>query len=557
MLTVNASNCSAISLLRCFAGSGDSTSSNGDVIRYNDGSRMRDATILRATPYLIELASEVSISGVTITTATNFEVHRGAPLRNVELAYDLRQIVTTDFQGTLRVSYKADRPDLAAEGIMDIASGAEIEQRIGLIHPDNPLALGCDMVSRSGGTDGTRVFYALAVESDTVEGYAAALDVLQGEDVYFVVPLTSDPAVISMYEAHVNAQSQPQNKHERRLLATSVLQTFNRIVPATATAAAPTGTVHYTGAGPYVPVTDTFASTNIDWTLVKPGMMLKILTSADQNSVVLQERRIKSVDTVNRRCTVYAAFDSVFVDPDGNNMTVPPTLNVRIDTYPYSKLQQAEIWRDEAKTLAEQRVVMVRPHECYLTYTDKTTSRAQDRQIVAPMYYGCAALAGLLSSLPPQQPITNLNVPGIDKLVFSNTYFTPDQLNTIAEGGNLILQQATRGSLVSVRHQLTTDMTSIETRELSIGIAIDYVAKYFRTAYRPYIGKHNVTSELLTQLRGIGEAIMRALVQAGIVAKGSRLVNVTQNVDRPDEVDITVDLVPLYPCNRITVTLNV
>jgi hypothetical protein len=285
--------------------------------------------------------------------------------------------------------------------------------------------------------------------------------------------------------------------------------------------------------------------------------MLSILTTSDTGSAVVVQRRIRSVNTVGQYCTVYEAFPTSVVDPDGNTSTVPPTVYFKIDTYPYSKSQQAEIWRDEAKAYGNARLQMVRPEACYLTYTDKTGPTNVDIQIRAPMYFGCAALAGYHSTVLASQPLTNAAVPGIDKLDTSNTYFGADQLNTIAEGGGLILFQATRGSSVVVRHQLTTDMTSIETRELSINVAIDYAAMYYRESFRPFIGKNNITAELLTQLRGIGESVNKALIDGRILGRGSRFMDLVQNAERPDSVDIKVRGQPLYPCNAIDITLNV
>jgi hypothetical protein len=151
--------------------------------------------------------------------------------------------------------------------------------------------------------------------------------------------------------------------------------------------------------------------------------------------------------------------------------------------------------------------------------------------------------------------MTNVSIPGVQELVHSNTYFLPDQLNTIAEGGNTILIQRTKSTPCYVRHQLTTNMASIEERELSITVAVDYCAKVMRIGLRPYIGKHNITDELLTQLRGIAESLLRALVEGFVVRQGSTLERLEQNTDRPDEVDLDISLIVFYPCNRINVTL--
>lgn len=550
-----------IALLRCLRGRSDVSNGAGDALSFTSGSTTYRLEILRATPYLIDFVDAFPAS-LPAVPHIGFTVHRGVQLRNTDLAYDVRERLTTDFGGLVRISYVADRVDLAQNGLMDIANQQEIEDRIGLIHPNNPLALGADMVTRSGLTDGNRVFFALAIESDTVDGYMAALTTLETTDLaYYVVPLTQEKAVLSAYQAHVDSQSQPANKHERRLFFTTTLPTYDRIAPVGSTVAL-TGRVAVVGdptpgAAPYTIRADTLFSEDLDWTTVKPGQMIKVLATLDTGSAVIEERRIKSVNSVEKTATVLTPFSDSIADPDGNNLTLPPTISFVVDTYPRSRLEQAVAWRDEAKVIADQRVCMIRPHQCLITYTDKTGVAPTDKQIVVPTYYAAAALAGLLASKPPQQPVTNMAVPGVDALLYSNTYFTPDQLNTIAEGGNLILVQASSASLPSVRHQLTSDMSTIELRELSINVAIDFCAYYFRTAYRPFIGKHNITNEFITQMRGIGEAVVRSLVEAGVVGRGSALRDVRQNKDAPDELMVDVDLQPLYPCNRISVTLYV
>ncbi len=552
-LNLTSANVSAISLLRCFAGRNDGPNLNGDFVRFTAGGATYSIEILDVAPYRITLAAPLPAG---VSGATSLEIHRGIRAADQEIAYDLRQVVTTGYSGPVTVSYEAARSDLAANGVMEVASRDEIEATLGMIHPRNPLALGADMATRTGGANGTTVIFVVSVDSDTVDGYAKALETVGNEEAYFIVPLSQDKDVLDLVSAHVSTQSQPLNKHERRAYISTALRTSDPILPQTGTTALQ-GNVGYTGSGPYTPIATQFNGPGVNWALVQPGQMLSVLTTSDTGSAVLVQRRIRSVNTVGQYCTVYEAFPASVTDPDGNTATVPPTVYFKIDTYPYSKSQQAEIWRDEAKGYGNPRLSMVRPEACYLTYTDKTGPSNVDIQIRAPMHFGCAALAGYHATLSPSQPLTNTAVPGIDKLDTSNTYFGPDQLNTIAEGGNLILVQASRGSSTTIRHQLTTDMTSIETREVSINVAMDYTAKYYRESYRPYIGKNNITAELLTQLRGIGESVNKALVDSRIIGRGSRFVDLTQNADRPDSVDIKVRGQPLYPCNAIDITLNV
>jgi hypothetical protein len=130
-------------------------------------------------------------------------------------------------------------------------------------------------------------------------------------------------------------------------------------------------------------------------------------------------------------------------------------------------------------------------------------------------------------------------------------------MNTIAEGGNNLMVQTTRTSLPYSRHQLMTDMTSLVTREFSIIKLVDFSAKYIRNSLRPYIGNHNITQEFLTQLRGITESIIRALVQSNVLLNQTRLLSLYQDKDAPDTVVIEIQLDVPYPCNFIHVILYI
>ena len=113
--------------------------------------------------------------------------------------------------------------------------------------------------------------------------------------------------------------------------------------------------------------------------------------------------------------------------------------------------------------------------------TIKTTVQGLEKAL--PSYYAAAAIVGQVGALPPQQGHTNYPIPGLTGVVGSEK-FTKAQLNRMAGGGTFILAQDVQGGAVYCRHQLSTDMTSIETRELSITKIVDFVAKFLRTGVR-------------------------------------------------------------------------
>jgi hypothetical protein len=201
--------------------------------------------------------------------------------------------------------------------------------------------------------------------------------------------------------------------------------------------------------------------------------------------------------------------------------------------------------------------MLVRPDTIEITYTDTTDVFPVDTKALVPMYYGAAVFAGMASYLPPQQPMTNTPVPGIDRVIHSNTYFIEENLNLIASGGNNILVQSSAVSAPYSRHQLMCNMASLTTREFSIVKGVDFTAKYLRNSLRPYIGNHNITAEFLTQLTGIAEAVILSLVNSGVLMAGTTVLSCYQDPDNLDSVLLNISCVVPYPCNRINVTLYI
>ena len=538
-ISVVANDLTNLYLLKVFQGYDDASNVAGDFIVGSTGAGIPFKNeIRRATPYLIELREDLPALG---TTTTACALQRGIRARGVTVSYDLTKRLTSDFTGNVLMNYEAARVDLSVNGLIDVASQAEIEDKLGMIDPGNPIALGADMVNRSGLTGGGNIFYAIATDGETTDAFQAALDTLETtEQAYYIVPLTQDPAILDLFINHVTAQSQPLNKHELRCFISRALDIVDAVWPLTVDQAVPHGTVDGVDA-------TKFASAEIDWSLVTAGDMVHILPSADITATPTVSLRIQTVSVAGGYIKTFDTFPS----------TVGASSHFKIETYPRSKQEQAELERDQAKGIGNQRVCMIRPDQIEISYTNKRGPAPMNTTVVVPAQYACAAFAGLRGAMTPQQPMTNMMVPGINRLVHGADYFTQDQLNTIAEGGNLILTQVNPNTPVTVRHQITTNMDSIQSRELSYDIIADYTAIVLRTGLRPYIGKHNITREFLIQLRHITETLIKGLIADGVLLPGTQIMTFAQNQDRPDEIDIEINAEIPLPVNRINITLYI
>lgn len=169
--------------------------------------------------------------------------------------------------------------------------------------------------------------------------------------------------------------------------------------------------------------------------------------------------------------------------------------------------------------------------------------------------FAAAMVALLVLTTPPEQPITNSFVPFISGVIWGDT-ISEDTLDTYAEAGVLLLVSDKFGTGAYVRHQLTTDVSTIETRELSITVAVDYVAKLLRKATKPYVGRYNIDGKFLQTLSLVLSSAIHTLLEKGVV-RDLKVLSMTQNQVTPDTIDIQIDLLPKYPGNYIKISLQI
>jgi hypothetical protein len=177
-----------------------------------------------------------------------------------------------------------------------------------------------------------------------------------------------------------------------------------------------------------------------------------------------------------------------------------------------------------------------------------------------PGYYLCAALGGMVAGFPVQQGFTNVGVAGIADLKFSNFYFTRAQMNTMAAAGTFLFIQETQGSIPFVRHELTTDMSVLENRELLVVKNWDWLSYFYYDALQSFIGKWNITPDSLNTLR-------QTIISASELVKGQKLpkigpplldytiASIAQDPNNKDTVNINLNISVVYPMNYINLFL--
>lgn len=424
----------------------------------------------------------------------------------------------------LYVGYKALRQDLS--DVMTLYSVNEIEGKLGKIVPENPLAYGVS-IAMANAAIGIK---CIGVDSDDLPGYTEAKDRLETHDpVYALVPLTFDPAILSMFKLHAEQMSQPERGMWRITLGCTRLVTEKEI-------AAGVGKVSRDGDGDLVRLTAdeaTFLSGSVD-----AGDKL-IMFDASGNEHEYTVSSVVSEDLLT--VTQSEPFDEeVFTDAGEYTFRVMHSLD---------KLGQANEIAATSRAYGSSRFVNIWPDVCIIG----------DREL--PGYYLACAVAGGIGGLPSHYGFTRLSIAGIDGLKNSNNYFNNDQLDAMADGGTFIFVQASSSAPPHIRHQLTTDRSTLEMQELSFVKNFDYVSYICRDTMNAFIGKYNITQSTLATLRTALRGILETLKLDTSPRIGSRVLDynitsVAQMEDVRDRVEMVAEVSFPYPLNTIGLHLT-
>lgn len=327
--------------------------------------------------------------------------------------------------------------------------------------------------------------------------HARAIALLATQEVYAITPLTSDTSIFSSYRSHVDAQSTATEKKERIVFLTP-----------------------------------------------------KITWGADNATT---SRTIRdNASAVGMKRSFY---------------TFPDVAYFRVTSWPVQKLKSTYINAMYAFSNTEYALLAntytLASGTIYKAGTPITSSVYADLKadtkyyqfnayIPVPGSFVGAAIAGQVSGQLPEQGHTNLPIAGPSNLKYSNEWFTEAQLNTMATGGNYIMTSV--GGVVACRHQLSTDMTSIERRELSITKTVDFVSKYIRNTVSGYIGRSLITPQFLKILGSIISGLGQTLVREGRLNSFS-LLSLAQDSVAKDTILVSIQIGPKYPVNYIKIDL--
>lgn len=354
-----------------------------------------------------------------------------------------------------------------------LTSVDEVEAVLGPVVPDNKLAYGMNRALLN--SNGVGVYYC-STPSDDASGFNEALDRISIEDnVWSLVPLTFDTAVLANMEAFINEQSNEINNNWKKGW---FCRQVDRVTPfyTEENGSQLEGTIAADGHGDYKIVTVPGAKFKTTGSAVRSGDILKYNPHTVDMVIVYDEAVIES-----------ATDDETLVLRDeAINIVTPSVMEVWRESGLY---EYAADIAAASSSYGNRRINNIWPE----SIPDETGEEVAG-------YFLCAALAAYRSAAAPHQPLTRAEISGFGT-PSKTLQFSRSQLNIIAAGGTWIVTSDLSGK-VFTRHQLTTDMTDVNTREDSITSNLDSISRVFREGFDPLIGKGNVTPDMLELIEG-------------------------------------------------------
>lgn len=174
--------------------------------------------------------------------------------------------------------------------------------------------------------------------------------------------------------------------------------------------------------------------------------------------------------------------------------------------------------------------------------------------------YLAVALGALLSSLPVNTGLTGQVLSGFSGLPSSEAAaMTPATLNAMAGAGTTIVSMSRRGAL-ACRHGLTTDMSALNNREISLVRQADalFTSVLLGMENSGLIGQP-ITAEMAATVWGALSSILEQAVNQNIIVSWQNLsvVQETYPGGDPTVMDCSFEYLPAVPLNYIDITFSI
>lgn len=199
-----------------------------------------------------------------------------------------------------------------------------------------------------------------------------------------------------------------------------------------------------------------------------------------------------------------------------------------------------------AQGLDDKRMVVVYPTSATRFVGTDTEETTLDGSFLA------AALAGIRTNRATDvaEPLTRKEVIGFESI--------PDTLlrsekNILAGSGVTILESS--GGISRVRHGLTTDPSTIDSREYSVVEVIDFVGSSMRGLLENIFIGQKILADTPSQVRSTINAVLNDLVTREIITAFQDIQAAVDNSD-PTQINVSFAISPVFPVNYVLITFS-
>jgi hypothetical protein len=166
-------------------------------------------------------------------------------------------------------------------------------------------------------------------------------------------------------------------------------------------------------------------------------------------------------------------------------------------------------------------------------------------------HFLAAAVAGVAAANSPYVALTNKDVQGFWKM---NELRTRAQKMDEARNGVMVIEDS-RGK-IRVFHGLSTDTTSVNTREYSVVFAKDRMMQTFRDTFDDSIIGQPITPNTVTTVKAIAIGVLELLQTNNYIYSYQSLV-ARQNALDPTMIEVKFEYKPTYPLNYVYIQFGI
>ena len=445
--------------------------------------------------------------------------------------------------GTLFLQYRAWLPTNSGK-ISLVTDSTGLEDLVGPAHPDNPLGYAVSKAMTN--SNGKGVYYTAVADPEDATLWDEVIEILDRFlDVYGIVPLTKDSAIIDKFVTHAELMSGDDYSQPRVVWASLDYVSDFAVVDEdlTSNAAIALGTV---ADNPSV-----------------SGTQYTLFTCTTGNAKFVT-KGVREGDTVRFLYGVNGFGEVSYKEFTVDSVINEDELLLEVGhTAAVSTAQKFEIWRERTRTEAAASIVSQITEMKNKRLIPVWPVTMVDGSETVEGYHLCAVLAAMAGAVAPQQSLRNMTISGFTDL---GVELNNAQLIDLENAGCFTIAKTADGALY-VRRARTSDQTSIDSGEEGAMRLLDSCKLYVGDAVRSLYGTSNVvpgdlSAGALASIKVAVETAFTEMRSAVIRRLGGIIIDGRMDVLRastvsPDGVVMQITFNLSYALGQSTVVLVV